>query len=454
MDVTTRTPPSINKWPFLLGDILLLGLAVFILMRNGGDLNSWQIGFCVFGVIVGALLLVAPFIIEFYLKQKLHEENEANALEAVHERMNHMVREVYAIVDAQREESKRVERTFSAYEGLASLMDDKLKSFQVNEEQGVQVLLTLTQELKSQLGSFQEALDSGLSARWEKWETDLEAREAKSLQRWDQLQEGYDDLKGISQSTLDRLSQLEEDLRVEVDGLKSSLDSLSTRGNQLTHLVEMETEAPANAVPEAEVESSVGQSEAIEADSQGESLPEAAEVVMESPDEIIGKATHQELSSPETRPTAEAEPDPEPTSEPEDLFDDEDLLPAERRMLEKAMGGVERKSEDPSPVDKIIQSSAEAPPEVPDEKPARIIANILIGIGNKLYIRGIGPGLSQDKGTPLSFVEIGKFDWVAPDGSAPITCQLYLNDEVPANNEPITINPGEEIEVSPDFPRG
>lgn len=82
-----------------------------------------------------------------------------------------------------------------------------------------------------------------------------------------------------------------------------------------------------------------------------------------------------------------------------------------------------------------------------------LTAHVLIGIGNKPFLRGDGPGLSADKGVPMEFVEIGQWRWVAPnDSSAPITLHILKNDEIPAEGGPITLKPGQSLEVSPVFP--
>ncbi len=84
---------------------------------------------------------------------------------------------------------------------------------------------------------------------------------------------------------------------------------------------------------------------------------------------------------------------------------------------------------------------------------ATLTAKVLIGIGNKPFVRGEGPGLSIDKGVPMEFVEIGQWRWVAPKDSAhPITVRILKNDEVPAEGAPITLKPGQSLEVSPVFP--
>jgi hypothetical protein len=60
----------------------------------------------------------------------------------------------------------------------------------------------------------------------------------------------------------------------------------------------------------------------------------------------------------------------------------------------------------------------------------RLIATSYIGIGNRLFIRGDGPGLSWEKGVPLQFISIGKWRWESADAIAPISFKLYKNDEV------------------------
>lgn len=80
-----------------------------------------------------------------------------------------------------------------------------------------------------------------------------------------------------------------------------------------------------------------------------------------------------------------------------------------------------------------------------------LVATAYIGIGNKLYLRGEGPGLSWDKGQLMEFLAIGKWGWKTTDASAPVSCKIYRNDETPMLDENIVIDPGERIEVAPRF---
>ena len=75
-----------------------------------------------------------------------------------------------------------------------------------------------------------------------------------------------------------------------------------------------------------------------------------------------------------------------------------------------------------------------------------LIVNLMIGIGNKPFVRGNGPGLSQDKGVPMSFIGIGRWQWVSPDAEAPATVEVWKNDQSPMG-EPLHISGGEPLEV-------
>ncbi len=112
-------------------------------------------------------------------------------------------------------------------------------------------------------------------------------------------------------------------------------------------------------------------------------------------------------------------------------------------------------AEDPEPAQVELMADI---PEMPKSKPKKqkgvttLIAQVLIGIGNKPYVRGVGPGLSEDEGVPMEFLEIGKWQWVAPSSDEPVTVWIYKNDETPAEGAPIEIPAGQRRSVAPKFP--
>jgi hypothetical protein len=82
----------------------------------------------------------------------------------------------------------------------------------------------------------------------------------------------------------------------------------------------------------------------------------------------------------------------------------------------------------------------------------RLIATAYIGIGNRLFIRGEGPGLSWEKGVPLQFVSIGKWRWETNDAVVPLSFKLYKNDEIEcAALGRQSLEPGHQHEVTATF---
>jgi hypothetical protein len=82
----------------------------------------------------------------------------------------------------------------------------------------------------------------------------------------------------------------------------------------------------------------------------------------------------------------------------------------------------------------------------------RLLVTAYIGIGNRLFIRGEGPGLHADKGQPLQFVSIGKWRWETTDAAAPVRVRLYKNDQVECVSVgELTLEPGHQSEVTANF---
>jgi predicted nucleic acid-binding Zn-ribbon protein len=79
-----------------------------------------------------------------------------------------------------------------------------------------------------------------------------------------------------------------------------------------------------------------------------------------------------------------------------------------------------------------------------------LIVNLMIGIGNKPFVRGTGPGLSEEAGEPMQFLAIGRWLWRAPVSDAAVTIQVWKNDKSPLG-EPVRIAAGETRELDEDF---
>lgn len=81
-----------------------------------------------------------------------------------------------------------------------------------------------------------------------------------------------------------------------------------------------------------------------------------------------------------------------------------------------------------------------------------LIANVLVGFGNRPYVRGNGPGLSEDIGVPMERVEAGCWRWMTPDASRLVRVTLWKNDIHKFAGDPVEIAVGTTVEIDPVFP--
>lgn len=88
---------------------------------------------------------------------------------------------------------------------------------------------------------------------------------------------------------------------------------------------------------------------------------------------------------------------------------------------------------------------------LPGEHEAILMVEAMVGITNKLYLRGDGPFLSWDKGTPLELVGIGKWKWSVTGIKKPLQCAVYRNDEEVAKGSDILLTPGKLLTVRAVF---
>ena len=68
-----QSNPQIARWPFFLGDLLLLGLACAVAIRSPNPVGQWEILVYLGCVAVGAALCVWPFVLEYQSASRLAE---------------------------------------------------------------------------------------------------------------------------------------------------------------------------------------------------------------------------------------------------------------------------------------------------------------------------------------------------------------------------------------------
>ena len=163
-------------------------------------------------------------------------------------------------------------------------------------------------------------------------------------------------------------------------------------------------------------------------------------------EEAPADETTQEVSKSETEKCAKVNKRKKPAPQTEEL-EVKPEPPLDEEVPESQDGATI-----PSPEDKTAESEDMFGDVVtsPVKKRVRtkksdsaVIASVFIGIGNKPFVRGSGAGLNWDKGIAMEFVEIGKWQWIAPaDLDEPVELQLFRNDEDVDSTGKYTLEPG------------
>jgi hypothetical protein len=138
-------------------------------------------------------------------------------------------------------------------------------------------------------------------------------------------------------------------------------------------------------------------------------------------------------------------------SAPADEAEEVEVTPAASAPEPVASAAAEEDSEEEESEEEVIEeiedtSEDEAAPAADGATGTALIVNLMIGIGNKPFVRGTGPGLSRDKGVPMNFLGIGRWQWISPDPEAPATVEVWKNDQSPMG-EALHLPGGEPVEV-------
>jgi hypothetical protein len=134
------------------------------------------------------------------------------------------------------------------------------------------------------------------------------------------------------------------------------------------------------------------------------------------------------------------------TPEPEAVAPVVPEAPAEEEVEDADDEEVIEETEEEEEAEEAAPAAADAPESAAGAAGTALIVNLMIGIGNKPFVRGTGPGLSRDKGVPMSFLGIGRWQWVSPDPEAPATVEVWKNDQSPMG-EALHLPGGEPVEV-------
>jgi len=474
--------PKTPKLYFIAADVLLVAVAVLIAFRSGTPLPPaavYAISGC---VLVGALLLVLPFLLDYNRRQEMLLTDRQNALEALARTTSSAVEQASIAVSGLSEVADLAQKTLKQADQLPHKLHERISEFKALHDEAVAAELeSLQQEVNTLRASEAEKLESA---------ADKIQRAAAELGKLESVVRKHvatidDAAKRAEQLITSAASKAVQEVET---GIAHALEDADKRLKTLREKPETPP-APAPA-PVPAPAASADETPKPRASSTSAARAAATPPAIEAP--VASSPTVTDAATVSAKSVTAVEPPPAPRAPVESAaagVASQKPAPAAPAANPRKTGGRRAGGEmdtplfadlanDHPPVENSSERAAETRPSVsatmedaapdetaqlaPDEtqpEPAlssdgvtRLVVTAYIGIGNKLFVRGDGPGLSWDEGTPLQFVSIGKWRWETADATKPLSLKLYKNDQVECTAlGTIRLEPGHQRELSANF---
>ena len=412
--------PRLSKLPFILGDIALLLLAGLIATRHphpfSQSLPLLIITSCFF---VGIVATMIPFIVN----NARDQEEAAAAL--------------------RRELGEQFKRLMTASEHLQHATV-QLKTVEEIATKNLQAAEKLPYRLQEKMAEFNQQLAETENEEKEALEQELAMLRSSESERL--------------AATADKIAKTTAEwTKLEMDARKQLAAAAQLEQKLAGVLAAIDAKFTALSLPvQAADRKSAASPPAVESKPEVEPVPV---VLPDAPAPVSTAPVGQSASS--TAAVAKADvpaATPKPLRKPRAPKKPKAEVPAAETPApaEPVAGDLIAEpvtDEPPAP-----ENFSQVPPEEGRPTPApsadgltRLTVVSYIGIGNKLYLRGKGPGLSWDRGVPLQFVSIGRWRWETGDADDAVTCKVYKNDKIEAPLGTLTLAPGTEQEVTAAF---
>ncbi len=110
-----------------------------------------------------------------------------------------------------------------------------------------------------------------------------------------------------------------------------------------------------------------------------------------------------------------------------------------------------KKPTKPAPAPKAVVAPAVKAPAVEVVAETIVVAQLDIGFGNQLFIRGEGAGLNWDKGLLMDNIAADRWQIVLKGATAPLVFKVLINDETWSLGDDYVVSPGSTLAISPLF---
>ena len=444
-------PDGVTKWPFYFSALFILALVLgfaYLHFRDHNTLDQWQLVTCILASALASVLVFIPHLLDRFLYLVFDPANRKD--EELHRKTYFDIKEMRGDLETL---AVKVDK-------VPSLVDKIL----TESLSGSDKPNPLLEKISTELEESKEELLEKIRVIQELTEQSPLLPEpdpaiAQANESIAQLGNSLTDLSNRIKELQATVNQLPTEFPEPVASLApetgtpepEDMESVTDEEEEDDSIEEIseetepepeETEEFEEAEPEPlPVEESVDEEPEADSQEEKEIAPEVEETGLDEEENEPEPAT-QEAVAPDEPLEEPVEPEPETDELSLDLPDPEETL----RKVDALLAG-EDASAGPKP------EPAEEPkkPKSSSGGTTSVVANVMIGIGNKPYLRGEGAGLSWDEGVPMNFIEIGKWAWTPTRKNASLTVQVYRNDEEPDKGGKIEVKSGQEIEITPEF---
>jgi molecular chaperone GrpE (heat shock protein) len=121
--------PKLSKWPFLVGDGLLLGTAYLIAYQSKFALGHWEMCFVVLCVVGGALLCVAPFLLEYDALAKVAQAGALSTVVSELKNLEGIANQISGATGKWQDAQDQADRTARGAKEIADRMTGEVQAF-------------------------------------------------------------------------------------------------------------------------------------------------------------------------------------------------------------------------------------------------------------------------------------------------------------------------------------
>ncbi len=438
--------PKLPKWIFIFGDVALLATAWFIATQSAHPTNGSPLIAIVVCVVAAGVIGAIPFVSDYARRQDEALDNRQRALQSLAatvaasaEQISIAATGLQSIAEAAQDNLGKTEQTAEQIREKIAELDARLSAARKDDGEAAARLDAVAKRISKAAADLEGSLAKAAAAAESSGTRASAQLSAASAQ-------ATAELEGV-------LTKSSGQLSAAAAKAAADLEAAVEKATETARAVLMAARPPLEVPPVpasriVEIKPAVLSSEPPFEESAVTAAPTPEPAPMPEPEPAPAPEAPAPAPAAEPAPQAEpaavdaGEPAPAPAAE-EAAVPPAEAAPAEpppaprKRAPRKPPAPVA-----PVPVAPVVPElvlepdPVEAPAEAPTETAVsadgatRLIITAYIGIGNRLFIRGEGPGLSWEKGVALTFVSIGKWRWETNEATGPVRFRIYKNDEL------------------------